>query len=84
MLLETLAHYHPEAELRTFEYQALNPVVVNRELNFYGTWSGTKRILLWAQDEAGVVGMKGKVLLGGDRYTFITRVTCHSGEIGID
>jgi hydroxyacyl-ACP dehydratase HTD2-like protein with hotdog domain len=63
LLLETLAHYHPEAEMRSFEYRALNPVVVNRELSFYGTWIDTKEIMLWVQDEGGVVGMKGKVLL---------------------
>ncbi|KAI0256832.1 hypothetical protein BJV78DRAFT_1116856 [Lactifluus subvellereus] len=63
MLLETLAHYHPEAQMRSFEYRALNPVFVNRELTFYGTWSGTKEIVLWVQDEIGVVGMKGKVWL---------------------
>jgi len=63
MLLETLAHYHPEAQMRSFEYRALNPVVVNRELTFYGAWTGTKEIVLWVQDETGVVGMKGKVWL---------------------
>jgi len=66
MLLETLAYHHPEAHMKSFEYRALNPVVVNEELTFNGTWSGSKEIALWVQNEAGVVGMKGKVLLGGN------------------
>ncbi len=66
MLLETLAHHYPEAQMKSFEYRALNPVVVNEELTFNGTWSGSKEIALWVQNEAGVVGMKGKVLLEGN------------------
>src|SRR6267378_8546753 len=62
MLLETLAYHHPEARMKSFEYRALNPVVVSEELTFNGTWSSPKEITLWVQNEAGVVGMKGKVL----------------------
>lgn len=67
MLLETLAHHYPEAQMKSFEYRALNPVVVNEELTFNGTWSGSKEITLWVQNEAGAVGMKGKVLLEGNQ-----------------
>ncbi|KAH9180682.1 hypothetical protein EDB89DRAFT_1840662 [Lactarius sanguifluus] len=67
MLLETLAHHHPEAQMKSFEYRALNPVVVNEELTFNGTWSGPKEITLWVQNGAGVVGMKGKVSLYGNQ-----------------
>lgn len=63
MLLETLAHHHPEAQMKSFEYRALNPVVVSEVLTFNGTWNGSNEIVLWVQNEAGVVGMKGKVLL---------------------
>lgn len=63
MLLETLAYYYPEVQMKRFEYRALNPVVVNRELTFYGSKSGLNKIVLWVQDEAGVVGMKGLVSL---------------------
>ena len=63
MLLETLAHHYPEAQIKSFEYRALNPVVVSEALTFNGTWNGSKEIVLWVQNEAGVVGMKGKVLL---------------------
>ncbi|KAH9079549.1 hypothetical protein EDB83DRAFT_2503964 [Lactarius deliciosus] len=67
MLLETLAHHHPEAQINSFEYRALNPVVVNEELTFNGTWSSPKEITLWVQSGAGVVGMKGKVSLYGNQ-----------------
>jgi hydroxyacyl-ACP dehydratase HTD2-like protein with hotdog domain len=63
MLLETLAHHHPEAQVKSFEYRALNPVVVGEVLTFNGTWNGSKEVVLWVQNEAGMVGMKGKVLL---------------------
>jgi hydroxyacyl-ACP dehydratase HTD2-like protein with hotdog domain len=63
ILLETLAYYHPEVEMRSFEYRALNPIIVNREVTFYGSWNGAEEVLLWVQDEAGVVGMQGRVLL---------------------
>ncbi|KAI0006160.1 hypothetical protein BJV74DRAFT_875213 [Russula compacta] len=63
MLLETLVYHHPEAQMKSFEYRALNPVIVNRELNFHGCRSSSKEIVLWVQDEAGVVGMKGRVSL---------------------
>ena len=49
--------------MRSFEDRVLSPVVINRELTFYGTWGGTKEIVLWVQDETGVVGMKWKVWL---------------------
>jgi hydroxyacyl-ACP dehydratase HTD2-like protein with hotdog domain len=63
MLLETLAYHHPEVQMKSFEYRALNPVIVNRELTFHGSMSGSNEIVLWVQDEAGVVGMKGVVSL---------------------
>ena len=45
--------------MKRFEYRALNPVVVNEELTFNGTWSGSKEIALWVQNEAGVVREPG-------------------------
>ena len=63
MLLEALAYHHPEVQMKSFEYRALNPVIVNRELTFHGSRSGPNEIVLWVQDEAGVVGMKGLVSL---------------------
>ena len=63
MLLETLAYHRPEVQMKRFEYRALNPVVVNRELTFHGSESGSNEFVLWVQDENGVVGMKGLVSL---------------------
>lgn len=63
MLLETLAYHHPEVQMKSFEYRALNPVVVDHELTFHGSKSGSNEIVLWVQDEADVVGMKGLVSL---------------------
>lgn len=63
MLLESLVYHHPEVQMKSFEYRALNPVIVNRELTFHGSRSSSKEIVLWVQDEAGVVGMKGRVSL---------------------
>jgi len=47
--------------MRSFEYRALNPVVVNRELTFHGSRTGLEEMILWVQDRAGTVGMRGKV-----------------------
>ncbi|KAI0059510.1 hypothetical protein BV25DRAFT_1829039 [Artomyces pyxidatus] len=63
MLLETLVLHHPDAQLKTFEYRALNPVVVNRELTIYGAWESKDTVSLWTQDRDGVVGMRGTVSL---------------------
>jgi hypothetical protein len=62
MLLETLAYHHPEVQMKSFEYRALNPIIVNHKLTFHGSKSGSN-VVLWVQDEAGVVGMKGLVSL---------------------
>ena len=57
-------YHHPEVQMKTFEYRALNPVIVNRELTFHGSMSGSNEIVLWVLDKAGVlVGMKGQVSL---------------------
>jgi len=61
MLLETLAFYHPKVQMKSFECRVLNPVVVNRELTFHGSRSGLEEMMLWVQDQAGAVGMRGKV-----------------------
>ncbi|TFY77170.1 hypothetical protein EWM64_g6842 [Hericium alpestre] len=61
MLLETLLFYEPDAKLATFEYRALNPVLVNRMSTVHGAWETDTVAHLWTQDEDGVVGMQGKV-----------------------
>ncbi|KAI9509616.1 hypothetical protein F5148DRAFT_978024 [Russula earlei] len=61
MLLETFAFYHPKVQMKRFEYQALNPVIVDRELTFHWSRSGLEEMILWVQCKSGTVGMKGKV-----------------------
>ncbi|KAI0035100.1 hypothetical protein K488DRAFT_76873 [Vararia minispora EC-137] len=62
MLLETLAFHYPNVRMRSFDYRALNPVVVDRPCILRGAWEDGKKVFLWAEDEQGIVGMTGKVL----------------------
>jgi len=67
MLLETLAYHHPEIQMKSFEYRALNPIVVDRELTFRGSRSGSNELLLWVEDDVGIVGMKGRCHIGPNK-----------------
>ncbi|PSR99441.1 hypothetical protein PHLCEN_2v4135 [Hermanssonia centrifuga] len=62
MLLETSALQRPDAVFRTFEYRALNPLVVNRPVTIYGAW-GKSEVQVWAEDGDGTVGMTGSISL---------------------
>ena len=68
MLLDTAVHHHPELKLKTFEYRALNPLVVNKAITVHGAWEKTvtadsseKALLVWAIDDQDVVGMSGRI-----------------------
>ncbi|ETW85856.1 hypothetical protein HETIRDRAFT_245796, partial [Heterobasidion irregulare TC 32-1] len=61
MLLETLLFHRPNAKLRSFEYRAINPVVVNRPMTIHGALERDGKALLWTEDADGVVGMNGTV-----------------------
>ena len=57
--------------ISTFAYRAYNPVLVDRVLHIYGAFLPedpkkveAKKVILWAEDEDGVVGMSGEVQLG--------------------
>jgi hydroxyacyl-ACP dehydratase HTD2-like protein with hotdog domain len=71
MMLETLCFYHPEAAttIRSFEYRAVNPMVVNKVITINGAWVGSKdsgpnrTAKLWVVNEDGYVGMTGTVEL---------------------
>jgi hydroxyacyl-ACP dehydratase HTD2-like protein with hotdog domain len=69
MLLETALFHHPGAKLKTFEYRALNPLVVNQPITIHGAWekasdsSAKKALLVWAVAEGDVVGMSGRITL---------------------
>lgn len=64
MLLETLVFHNPNAVFSSFEYRAMNPVVVNRPITIYGALEDDgESAQLWTEDGEGVVGMKGVVKL---------------------
>ncbi|KAG7452482.1 uncharacterized protein BT62DRAFT_925035 [Guyanagaster necrorhizus] len=63
MMLEIATEQNPGVEIKTFEYQATNPLIVNRKHTIFGRWTGDKAFL-WCRDEDGVVGMTGTVLFG--------------------
>jgi hydroxyacyl-ACP dehydratase HTD2-like protein with hotdog domain len=61
MLLEALVFHKPDVQIKSFEYRAVNPVIVNRQCNIHGSWESPNSVILWAQDDDGVVGMTGMV-----------------------
>lgn len=64
LLLDTAVFYNPDISLKSFEYRALNPLVVNKEVTIHGAWdnsAGEKALLVWAVDEDDVVGMSGRI-----------------------
>ena len=68
MLLDTTVFHYPELKLKTFEYRALNPLVVNKTVTIHGAWEKTaagdstdKALLVWAVDDQDVVGMSGRI-----------------------
>ncbi|EIM90072.1 uncharacterized protein STEHIDRAFT_108664 [Stereum hirsutum FP-91666 SS1] len=64
MLLETLVFHNPNAVFSSFEYRAMNPVVVNRPITIHGALEDDgESAQLWTEDGEGVVGMKGVVKL---------------------
>ncbi len=63
MMLETATDQNPGVEIKTFEYQATNPLIVNRKHTIFGQWTGDKAFM-WCQDEDRVVGMTGTVTFG--------------------
>lgn len=65
MLLETTKFHHRDVEFSYFEYRAKNPVVVNRPITIYGTWSNNSQVNMWTVDGEGVVGMTGSIFTTG-------------------
>ncbi|KII88448.1 hypothetical protein PLICRDRAFT_111173 [Plicaturopsis crispa FD-325 SS-3] len=63
MLLETVLFHHPDAQLKSFEYRARNPLVVRRPLTVHGSFEDKDTVQLWVVDDKGTVGMTGKVCL---------------------
>jgi len=63
MLLESATFHLPDAQLRSFEYRAMNPLVVNRNIRLCGVHESQGTIRVWAKDEHEVVGMMGRISL---------------------
>lgn len=61
MLLETAVFHNPGLQLNSFEYRAVNPMIVKRAMSISGSWADKNIIKLWCIDENGVVGMTGIV-----------------------
>jgi len=63
MLLETAIFHNPGLQLKSFEYRARNPIIVNRTSTIHGVWNDNTSVKLWCVDDDGVVGMTGTVQL---------------------
>lgn len=62
MLLETFTHHHPDRQLASFEYRAVNPLPVGESVSIHGVWEGQDSAKLWViRDGDGVVVMTGNV-----------------------
>ncbi|KAI0322190.1 hypothetical protein OF83DRAFT_1049772 [Amylostereum chailletii] len=63
MLLDSFTFHNPVVQIKTFEYRAVNPILVNESSTIHGAWTSSREVQLWAVNPDGVVGMWGKVLL---------------------
>jgi hydroxyacyl-ACP dehydratase HTD2-like protein with hotdog domain len=63
MLLETVAFNNPGRAIKSFEYRARNPIIVNQPSTINGVWKDATTAALWCVDGNGVVGMTGLVEL---------------------
>ncbi|PCH38014.1 hypothetical protein WOLCODRAFT_23024 [Wolfiporia cocos MD-104 SS10] len=65
MLLEAFTTQNPSAVLKSFEYRAINPVLVNRSVSIRGAKiEGGKAARVWVEDtETKIVGMVGTILV---------------------
>lgn len=63
MLLETAVFNKPDIRIKSFEYRATNPMIVDRKATVNGVWTSNDTAQLWCIDEQGVVGMTGKITI---------------------
>lgn len=64
MLLDVTALQFPGSAFQSFEYRAVNPVVVNRPLKICGAQTDKDTVVAWAEETSSkVVGMTGKIKL---------------------
>ncbi|KAH9934997.1 uncharacterized protein B0H18DRAFT_979339 [Fomitopsis serialis] len=65
MLLEAFSMHYPSTPVKSFEYRAVNPLVVNRRVAICGKeHKGSGVVQVWAEDaETKAVGMLGRIQL---------------------
>ncbi|KAF9464741.1 hypothetical protein BDZ94DRAFT_1216020 [Collybia nuda] len=63
MLLEIASLNNPDRTIKSFEYRARNPVIVNQPSTINGVKKDGNTVFLWCVDGDGVVGMTGLVHL---------------------
>ncbi|KAI0374944.1 hypothetical protein BV20DRAFT_961178 [Pilatotrama ljubarskyi] len=62
MLLDVTALQFPGSAFKSFEYRAVNPLVVNRPVKICGAQADKDTVIVWAEETASkVVGMTGKI-----------------------
>jgi len=62
MLLETFTHHHPDRQLASFDYRAVNPLPVGLSVSIHGVWENEDNAKLWVMRNGdGVVVMTGNV-----------------------
>lgn len=64
MLLDVTALQYPGSAFKSFEYRAVNPIVVNRPVKICGAQTDKETVVVWAEEtETKVVGMTGRITL---------------------
>ncbi|CDO69526.1 hypothetical protein BN946_scf184785.g31 [Trametes cinnabarina] len=62
MLLDVTALHAPGTPFQSFEYRAVNPIVVNRPVRICGARTEKDTMLVWAEEtSSGIIGMTGKI-----------------------
>ncbi|KAM6500486.1 hypothetical protein JOM56_003500 [Amanita muscaria] len=61
MLLETATLNNPALKIKSFEYRAVNPMIVNHRMTIHGAWLDDVTARLWCIDQNGIVGMVGTI-----------------------
>ncbi|KAI9064490.1 hypothetical protein FKP32DRAFT_1666199 [Trametes sanguinea] len=64
MLLDVTALHAPGIPFKSFEYRAVNPIVVNRPVRICGAREDNETMFVWAEEtSSGIVGMTGRITL---------------------
>ena len=64
MLLDVTAMHFTGVAFRSFEYRAVNPIMVNRPVKIHGVQTDKETVVVWAEESSSsIVGMTGKITL---------------------